>query len=498
MFVNRLRGPSLAALSCAVGALLLSACATTSGSASATETRAETPRSESSSLLAGLNSASDLNPYPSTYQPLPRQNMAIVGATVFDGAGRKIENGVVVVTDGLIAAVGDASTPVPQGHQVVDARGRFVSPGIIDIHSHLGVYPSPGVMGMSDGNEATNPNTAQVWAEHSLWPQDPGFHTARAGGVTTLQILPGSANLFGGRGVTVRNIPASTMQAMKLPNAPYGLKMACGENPSRVYGSRNQSPATGMGNMAGYRAAFIAAQDYRAKWEKYHETGQGTPPTRNLQLETIAGVLDGSIMVQNHCYRADEMALMMDLATEFGFEIKTFHHAIEAYKLAPQLAEKGICAAMWTGWWGFKMEALDGIEENAAIVDSAPNSCAVIHSDDQELIQRLNQEVAASLSAGRRAGLNIAEERAISWITLNAAKAIGIEDQTGSLEVGKRADVVIWSANPLSVYARADQVFIDGALTFDRNNPAYQPKSDFELGQPGFNRPAAGVAQGAR
>ncbi len=498
MFVNRLRGPSLAALSCAVGALLLSACATSSGSASATETRAETPRSESSSLLAGLNSASDLNPYPSTYQPLPRQNMAIVGATVFDGAGRKIENGVIVVTDGLIAAVGDANTPLPQGHQVVDARGRFVSPGIIDIHSHLGVYPSPGVMGMSDGNEATNPNTAQVWAEHSLWPQDPGFHTARAGGVTTLQILPGSANLFGGRGVTVRNIPASTMQAMKLPNAPYGLKMACGENPSRVYGSRNQSPATGMGNMAGYRAAFIAAQDYRAKWEKYHETGQGTPPTRNLQLETIAGVLDGSIMVQNHCYRADEMALMMDLANEFGFKIKTFHHAVEAYKLAPVLAEKGICAAMWTGWWGFKMEALDGIEENAAIVDSAPNSCAVIHSDDQELTQRLNQEVAASLSAGRRAGLDISEERAISWITLNAAKSIGIDDQTGSLEVGKRADVVIWSANPFSVYARADQVFIDGALTFDRNNPAYQPKSDFELGQPGFNRPAAGVAQGAR
>lgn len=498
MFVNRLRGPSLAALSCAVGALLLSACAITSGSASATETRAETPRSEFSSLLAGLNSASDLNPYPSTYQPLPRQNMAIVGATVFDGAGRKIENGVIVVTDGLIAAVGDANTPVPQGHQVVDARGRFVSPGIIDIHSHLGVYPSPGVMGMSDGNEATNPNTAQVWAEHSLWPQDPGFHTARAGGVTTLQILPGSANLFGGRGVTVRNIPASTMQAMKLPNAPYGLKMACGENPSRVYGSRNQSPATGMGNMAGYRAAFIAAQDYRAKWEKYHETGQGTPPTRNLQLETIAGVLDGSIMVQNHCYRADEMALMMDLANEFGFKIKTFHHAVEAYKLAPVLAEKGICAAMWTGWWGFKMEALDGIEENAAIVDSAPNSCAVIHSDDQELTQRLNQEVAASLSAGRRAGLDISEERAISWITLNAAKSIGIDDQTGSLEVGKRADVVIWSANPFLVYARADQVFIDGALTFDRNNPAYQPKSDFELGQPGFNRPAAGVAQGAR
>ncbi|GAA0383202.1 amidohydrolase [Brevundimonas terrae] len=496
MLLNRLRGPSLAVLSCAMGALLLSACATTG---EASSSNAQTPvKSESRALATGLNSASDLNPYPSTYAPLPRQNMAIVGATVFDGAGRKIENGVVVVTDGLIAAVGDASTPVPQGYQIVDGRGRFVTPGIIDIHSHLGVYPSPGVQGMSDGNEVTGPNTANVWSEHSVWPQDPGFHTARAGGVTTVQILPGSANLFGGRGVTLRNVPSTTMQGMKFPNAPYGLKMACGENPSRVYGSRNQTPATGMGNMAGFRAGFIAAQDYRDKWNKYRETGQGTPPTRNLQLETIAGVLDGSIMVQNHCYRADEMALMMDMAEEFGFKIKTFHHAIEGYKLAPQLAEAGICAAMWTGWWGFKMEALDGIEENAAIVDAAPNSCAVIHSDDAELIQRLNQEAAASLSAGRRAGMNISEERAISWITLNAAKAIGIEDQTGSLEVGKRADVVIWSANPLSVYARADQVFIDGSLSFDRSNPAYQPVSDFELGQPGFNRPAAGTAQGAR
>ncbi|MBX9709017.1 MAG: amidohydrolase family protein, partial [Caulobacteraceae bacterium] len=346
--------------------------------------------------------------------------------------------------------------------------------------------------------EATSPNTAQVWAEHSIWPQDPGFNTARAGGVTTLQILPGSANLFGGRSVTVRNVPSITMQGMKFPGAPYGVKMACGENPSRVYGGRNQSPATGMGNVAGYRAAFIAAQDYRDKWDRWRETGEGSPPTRNLQNETLAGVLDGSIMVQNHCYRADEMAVMMDIADEFGFRITAFHHAIEAYKLAPQLAEAGICADMWTGWWGFKMEALDAVEENAALVDAQPGSCAVIHSDDAQLTQRLNQEVAAALAAGRRAGLNITEERAISWITSNAARSLGIADETGSLEPGKRADVVIWSANPFSVYARADQVYIDGALTFDRADPRYQPLSDFELGQPGYGLPAANIASGAR
>jgi len=208
--------------------------------------------------------------------------------------------------------------------------------------------------------------------------------------------------------------------------------------------------------------------------------------------------LDGSILIQNHCYRADEMAMMIDLSREFGYRVTAFHHAIEAYKIAPLLAREGICADMWTGWWGFKMEALDAIEANAALVDAQPGGCAVIHSDDAELTQRLNQEAAAALAAGRRIGMNISEEHAISWITLNAARSIGIADQTGSLENGKRADVVIWSADPFSVYARADQVFVDGGLAFDRMNPAYQPVSDFELGQPGYGLTAINVAQGAR
>lgn len=495
MIDRRLRGVSLAAMACAV--MALGACATTGTGEPAGSAAAETPP-KPRVLATGLDASANPDPFPSTYRPLPSQNMAIVGATVFDGAGRKIENGVVVVSDGKVQAVGGVDTPVPAGYQVVDARGRYVTPGVIDVHSHLGVYPSPGVTGMSDGNEATSPNTAQVWAEHSVWPQDPGFNTARAGGVTTLGILPGSANLFGGRGVTLRNVPAISVQQMKFPGAPHLLKMACGENPSRVYGGRNQSPATGMGNVAGYRAGFIAARDYKAKWDKWRDTGNGEPPTRNLQLETLVGVLDGSILVQNHCYRADEMALMLDVAKEFDFRIRTFHHAIEAYKLAPRLAREGVCAAMWSGWWGFKMEALDAIEGNAALVDAPQGSCAVIHSDDPELTQRLNQEAAVSLAAGREAGLTIPEERAIGWFTLNAARAIGIDKETGSLEAGKRADVVIWSANPLSVYARADQVFIDGAKAFDRFDPAYQPTSDFELGQPGFGLAAAGVNEGAR
>ena len=465
-------------LSAALAVALFGGCATTSTSA----------RSDA---------AAPSTAYASTYVPIASNPVLISGATVLTGDGGRLENADVLLQDGRIAAVG-TGLDVPANAQRVDGTGKWVTPGIIDVHSHLGVYPSPGASAHSDGNEATAPNTAQVWAEHSVWPQDPGFGAALAGGVTTLQILPGSANLVGGRGVTLKNIAATTVQDMKFPDAPYGLKMACGENPSRVYGSRNISPATGMGNVAGYRAGFIAARDYKAKWDKWREDGQGTPPTRNLQLETLAGVLDGSILIQNHCYRADEMAVMLDVAKEFGYKITTFHHAVEAYKIAPLLAREGVCAAMWTGWWGFKMEALDGIEENAALTDAPEGSCAVIHSDDAELIQRLNQEAAAALSAGRRAGMNISEEHAIGWITLNAAKSIGIDKETGSLESGKRADVVIWSADPFSIYARADQVFIDGGLAFDRQNPAFQPVSDFELGQPGFGQAAAGVAQGAR
>lgn len=470
-------------IAAASAALALSGCTTTGGG--------QTPDAPSSSgeradLLPGLRGLED--PYPSTYQPLPRENLAIVGGTVFTATGQRIENGVVVMIDGRIAAVGGPDTPIPAGVRRIDAAGRFVTPGVIDAHSHLGVYPSPSVAATSDGNEATNPNTGYVWSEHSVWPQDPGFNRAREGGVTTLQILPGSANLFGGRSVTLRNVPSVSMQGMKFPDAPYGLKMACGENPSRVYGARNQTPATGMGNMAGFRAGWIEAQNYRRRWEAYDraiEAGESPePPTRDLRLETLAGVLSGDILVQNHCYRADEMMLMLDLAEEFGYRITTFHHASESYKIADVLAAEGICSATWAGWWGFKMESLDGIEENAALLEAA-GACAVIHSDDDTLTQRLNQEAAAALSAGRRAGLDIAEETAIAWITLNAARAIGIEDQTGSLEVGKRADVVIWSANPFSIYALADQVFIDGARVWDRDDPNYQARSDFELGQPG-------------
>jgi imidazolonepropionase-like amidohydrolase len=422
--------------------------------------------------------------FPSTYQPLPSSPVLITNATLLTATGDRIARGSILLRDGKVVAVG-ASLDAPAGATVVDGTGKWVTPGIIDPHSHLGVYAAPGVEANSDGNEDTNPNTAEVWAEHSVWPQDPQFPLALAGGVTTMQILPGSANLFGGRSVTVKNVPARGVYAMKFPGAPYGLKMACGENPKTVYGSKGRSPATRMGNVAGYRAAWIKAREYMSKWDKYEakkKAGkEADEPTRDLQLETLAGVLRGEILVQNHCYRADEMLTMIDVAKEFGYKVTAFHHAVEAYKIADVLAANGICADMWADWWGFKMEAFDGIRENIALVEKA-GACAIVHSDSADGIQRLNQEASKAMAAGNRMGMHLKEEDAIRWLTINPARSLGIDKQTGTLEAGKMADVVLWSGNPFSVYSRAEKVYIDGVLMYDRNDPARQPEMDFDLG----------------
>jgi imidazolonepropionase-like amidohydrolase len=342
------------------------------------------------------------------------------------------------------------------------------------------VYAAPGTDAESDGNEATNPVTAEVWAEHSFWPQDPEIPLAIAGGITTIQALPGSANLIGGRSAVLKLIPARTVQEMKFPGAGYGLKMACGENPKRVY--RNRGPSTRMGNMAGYRAAFIQAEGYRQRWDKWNHTHQGDPPQRDLKLESLAEVLRGNILVQNHCYRADEMAQMLDLAHEFGFKIRSFHHAVEAYKIADLLAREGTAASVWADWWGFKEEAMDGIHENAALIQAAGGR-VVIHSDDPGGIQRLNQEAGKAMYAGNRAGVPVTRDQALRWITANPAWVLGIDSIVGTLEPGKMADVVVWSADPFSVYARAVQVYNDGWLVYDRSDPAHQPRTDFQLGQ---------------
>ncbi|MGY6550658.1 MAG: amidohydrolase [Erythrobacter sp.] len=464
MSLKSLQGAGLAFVS----ALALSACA-----ASGSGTDSASANSASKGTLAAKGPGDD--PYPSTYRPYPNIATAIRGATIYDGKGGKIENGVVFMSGGKIVSVGGPDTPIPADIAVFDGTGKFVTPGIIDIHSHLGNYPTPAVSAHSDGNEATSPATPNVWAEHSVWPQDPGFTRALAnGGITTLQILPGSANLMGGRSVTLKNVPARTAQGMKFPGAPYGFKMACGENPKRVYGSRGRIPSTRMGNIAVNRQTWLDAIDY----------ANNPQAKRDLGNETLAGVLRGEILVHNHCYRADEMAQVLDMAKEMGYKVTAFHHAVEAYKIGDLLRENDVCSAIWADWYGFKMEAYDGIMENAAFLQRE-GACVVIHSDDANDIQRLNQEAAKAQAAGRRMGIIIPDAEVIGWITHNAAKAMGIGDATGSLEAGKMADVVLWNGNPLSVYSRPEKVWIDGALMFDAMDPKIRPVSDFELGQPG-------------
>ena len=425
------------------------------------------------------------NPYPSTYKPVATSSTLITNATVLTGTGERLDETDVLLVDGKVQQVGkDLSA---NADTTIDAMGKWVTPGIIDVHSHLGAYPSPSVESHQDGNEMTSPNTAEVWVEHSVWPQDPGFNRAREGGITSLQILPGSANLFGGRGVTLKNVPAHTMQAMKFPEAPNGLKMACGENPKRVYGRQGVLPSTRMGNMAGYRMAWAEASEYKRAWDKYdadYEAGLNPEaPVRDIKHDTLRGVLEGEVRIHNHCYKAEEMAMMIDLSKEFNYDAGTFHHGVEAYKIADLLAENGSCAALWPDWWGFKMEAYDMVQENVAIVDAVKNSCAVVHSDSDTTIQRLNQEAGKVMYRANENGFDISEQHAIKWITANAAKSLGIDDKTGSLEAGKQGDVVIWNQSPFSVYAKAEQVFVDGAKVYDRNDSAYQATSDFMLGQ---------------
>jgi imidazolonepropionase-like amidohydrolase len=430
--------------------------------------------------------------------------VAIVGGTVMTASGEVHTPGMVVLRGGAIESVGGPGSP-PQGAEVIDASGKFVTPGLIDSHSHIGVYAAPSVDSHQDGNEMVAAITPYVRAAYGYWPGDPAISRARAGGVTTALALPGSANLIGGRGVTVVMRPGTHIDQVRFPGAPPALKMACGENPKRVYGEKG-GPQTRMAEYAKFREAFRAAADYRAKWRRYREarakwnerkraaeainsgakTGEKVPaeaapepPPVDLGNETLARVLDGEVMVQVHCYRSDELRQMVAIADEIGFPIRSFHHALEAYKVRDLLIERDIAISTWADWWGFKMEAFDGIPENAALFATAGGR-AVIHSDSSLGIQRLNQEAAKAMWAGRRAGLAISDDEALKWITANPAWALGIDEVTGTLEAGKRADLVVWNGNPFSFTARADLVIQAGEVTYRRSDGI--TPSDFELG----------------
>ena len=446
-----------------------------------------TPRDTTHAVaMPGGVSTPNADPFPSTYQPFASRPTLIRNVTILTAAGPTIRNGSILLRNGTIAEVGP-TVAAPADAVIIEGFGKYVTPGIIDTHSHIGGGAVPNDNGAQTGdvNEATNPVTANVWVEHSVWPQDAQFPRTLAGGVTTIQVLPGSANLIGGRSVVLKVVPSRTVQGMKFPGAKYGLKMACGENPKRVYASRG--PSTRMGNVAGYRAAWIQAEAYRRHWDKWNAKPDGDPPTRDLGLETLAEVLRGNILVHNHCYRADEMVQMVDIAKEFGYRIRSFHHGVEAYKIADILAKEDISASVWADWGAFKLEAADAIRGNMAILNRA-GVRTIMHSDDASGEQRLNQEAAKAMAEGNRIGVKVTEDDAIRWMTINPAWALGLDDKVGSLQAGKNADVVLWSGNPFSVYSRAEKVWIDGAMLFDRTDPASQWRTDFELGFVPANR----------
>lgn len=432
------------------------------------------------------------DPLPSTYAPPPRSDLMIRHATILDGAGRRIDNGDILLRDGRVAAVGRGLDNPGQAREI-DARGRWVTPGVIDVHSHDGTYVLPLTTidkDSSDVAELSDMNVADTWIETAINTQDTGFSRALQGGVTTIQVLPGSSPIFGGHSVILKPVRANSVAAMKFPGAPVGMKMTCGENPKSQGAESRRGPTSRQGVIAYIRRAFADAQDYLREVRHMDRPpeaagrggGGGRPPKRDMKREALAGVLSGDIKLHVHCYRADDMAMVMAVAEEFGFRIAAFHHASEAYKIPAMLRTHGACAAVFGDWWGFKMEVQDAVRANAPLLDRA-GVCTMMHSDSPASGQRLNIEAAKAASAARRAGIETPPERMITWITSQPAHLLGLDDRIGTLAPGYNADVVLWSGNPFSVYSRPDLVLLDGGVAFDRTAPPGLPASDFELGR---------------
>jgi imidazolonepropionase-like amidohydrolase len=398
-------------------------------------------------------------------QSTPHHDVLIKNATVMTVTHGNIQHGSIYIKDGKIAAVGEnVNAPASAALTVIDAGGKYLTPGIVDSHSHIALD--------DDVNEATNPITPQMMMKDAFDYQDKAIYRALAGGVTTSLLLHGSANMIGGQAVVIKHKYGASRDAMLFPNAPGSIKFASGENPKRVYGSRDQLPSTRMGNFEVQRQALVEAQDYIREWDAYNakikrdkDAKDATRPKHDLKLEALADVLRGKLMVQIHCYRADEMLTEMAMAKEFGYKLRAFHHALEAYKISDQLAANNVGIATFADWWGYKQEAWDAIPWNAVLAMRKGVRVA-IKSDSEDYTRRLNQEAAKAIRYG-----GATEEEALKMITLNAAWIVGVDDRVGSIEVGKDADLVIWDGYPLSTTGVPEKVLIDGDLYFDRSLP---------------------------
>lgn len=394
-----------------------------------------------------------------TPSPLPPSSapVALVHGTLLTVDGPVIPDGTLVLRGRTIEAMGAGLAP-PPGARVIDCTGQFVSPGVIDIHSHMGVYPWPEGNAHGDGNEAVAPFTPRAWAGDGFDAEDPAIPRARAGGVTSVQVLPGSANLVGGRSAVLKLRDSILLDELLFREAPPGIKMAIGENPKRVYGGVEHDAdqvQTRMGEYAAFRAKFQAALDYRAARQRKE------PPPRDLDLDVLLDVLDGKVRVHLHCYRTHDIQAFLRVADAYTFKVASLQHALEAYKIREVVAAHGAGVATFADWWGFKLEAWDAIPQNAVLCQQA-GVVTCIHSDSASHIQRLPLEAAKMMRYGWT------EAQALESVTLAPARLLGVEARVGSLAVGKDADVAVWSHHPTDVYTRCMRTFVDGVQVYDR------------------------------
>jgi imidazolonepropionase-like amidohydrolase len=390
------------------------------------------------------------------------QETLIRNATVLTVSHGALQNTDVLIRNGKIAAVGQ-NLKASEGARVIDATGKFVMPGIIDAHSHS----------MMDGsvNECTRSVTSMARTQDILNPTAVAIYRELAGGTTAALLLHGSCNSIGGLSTTVKFKWGHPAADFPVPGAVPGIKFALGENPKRtnfnIPGLTPRYPATRMGVEETIRDAFSRARDYKHEWDEYRAgVARGEknliPPRRDLELEPLVEVLEGKRYVHSHCYRADEILMLLNIADEFGFKVRTLQHALEGYKVASEIARHGAMASVFTDFWGYKMEAYDAIPYDAAIM-TRHGVVVSVNSDSDERARRLNIEAAKTMRYG-----GLTEEEALKLITLNPAIQLGIDRQTGSIDVGKDADLVIWNAHPFSVYSHPEQTFVDGELLFDR------------------------------
>jgi imidazolonepropionase-like amidohydrolase len=396
-------------------------------------------------------------------QPAPAGPTLIRNATILTVTKGTLTNTDLLLQNGKIAQIGK-NLSAPAGAQVIDATGKYVMPGIIDPHSHT----------MADAiNEGSRSVTSMVRMTDVLDPTNVNIYRQLAGGVTTINVLHGSANTIGGQNAIVKLKYGRDVSDMMFPGAMPGIKFALGENvtqknqqqAAQATGRPLRYPATRMGQEEVLRDAFMRARDYKAEWDDYNARAKtdktAVPPARNLELEPLVEVLEGKRYVHAHSYRADEMLMLMNVAKEFGFTVKTLQHGLEGYKIASEIAQAGTGLSTFADEWSYKIEAYDAIPYNVSIL-MRHGVVETVNSDSDERARRLNIDAAKMMRYG-----GLTEDEALKTITYNGALQLGVEKRVGSIEVGKDADVVIWNGDPLSVYSMAETTFIDGEIFFD-------------------------------